>query len=358
MKFFYTSSLQHRLEIHHLAHHYSHLIDSTHRTRGDITMVFHFEGVKQDSNFAFFYDDNDVENSPVPLAKDVVGDLKLTPAQLKEWFAITQKTLPDLPGYFIVPRLHSSWGDYYRQGTARGWWNIEGEMVVYKPIEWVPSVARIKDYPKNSIITSIKKEEMEDVTTKLYAQVDLSLEITAGGNYMGMKAEAKTKAESSVSRDLIRKETSTIVQEGKVGDKPLVEVAVGLMLRVEEVYTHDLALWIDDRHAEDSMGWSGGPGWNDIHVADKLFRHVTGLQFSNISTTGEGHSSSLNIQALPVFNKDGSNPVQHLHLALSCAGWGDWYAYTQGRQGPSNTNSRKLMIYPRYSPATTLMSLA
>ncbi|KAH0421235.1 hypothetical protein CcaCcLH18_13555 [Colletotrichum camelliae] len=315
------------------------------------TVGFQFDRPVKDNNGAYYYNDGDVKVIRVPLSNECYGDLRMDHAQLKEWFGISNDNLPDLPACYISPRLDSTWEGYYKDGTNRGWWRVTGDIVAYKPIEWVPSVARIRDFPKNSIVTKIEKERVETTTTKLYAKAGFSLEISGGGNFMGMKAEAKATAETGVEFEREVKNVDKYTQEGKVGDEPLVEVAIGLMLRVEEVYTHNVNIWVDDRGKGDSMGWSGGPGWNDIWIPSRALSRVGGLQFSNIRMSGTGHSSGLYVQTLPVFNDKGE--LEDINLALSNKGWTDWYAYTVGKKGKSS--GRQLLAYPNYNPSTTLM---
>ncbi|EGU86517.1 hypothetical protein FOQG_12853 [Fusarium oxysporum f. sp. raphani 54005] len=312
-------------------------------------MSFTFNGVKKDGNGAYYYNDGDVESHRIPLSDQCYGDVRMSREQLEEWFGISNDTLPDLPAYYILPRLDSTWG-----GTAGGgWWNVTGDIVVYKPIEWVPSVARIRDFPKNSIVTNIEKERVETTTTKLYAKAEFALEVSAGGNYMGIKAEAKAKTETGVEFEKEVRNKDTYTQKGVVGDVALVEVAVGLMLRVEEIYTHNIKVWVDGREKGDSLGWHGGPSWNDIHIPSRSLSRVGGLQFSKITMTGGGHSAGLYVQTLPVF--DEKKELKDLHIALSNVGWTDWYAYVAGKKGRSS--GRQLLAYPNYRPSTTLMPL-
>ncbi|KAK2738855.1 hypothetical protein CKAH01_18736 [Colletotrichum kahawae] len=314
-------------------------------------MNFQFDSPAKDNDGAYYYKDGDVKVIRVPLSNDCYGDLRMDHDQLKEWFGISNDNLPDLPAYYISPRLDSTWEGYYKDGTNRGWWRVTGDIVAYKPIEWVPSIARIRDFPKNSIVTKIEKERVETTTTKLYAKAGFSLEISGKGNFMEMKAEAKATAETGVDFKREVKNVDKYTQEGKVGDEPLVEVAMGLMLRVEEVYTHHINVWVDDRAKGDSMGWSGGPGWDDIKILSRALTRVEGLQFSNIKMTGNGHYAGLYVQTLPVF--DGNGELKDINLALSNRGWAHWYAYTVGKKGKSS--GRHLLAYPKYSPSTTLM---
>ncbi|KAJ9425867.1 hypothetical protein QL093DRAFT_2575451 [Fusarium oxysporum] len=299
-------------------------------------MSFTFNGVKKDGNGAYYYNDGDVESHRIPLSDQCYGDVRMSREQLEECL-------------LHPARLDSTWG-----GTAGGgWWNVTGDIVVYKPIEWVPSVARIRDFPKNSIVTNIEKERVETTTTKLYAKAEFALEVSAGGNYMGIKAEAKAKTETGVEFEKEVRNKDTYTQKGVVGDVALVEVAVGLMLRVEEIYTHNIKVWVDGREKGDSLGWHGGPSWNDIHIPSRSLSRVGGLQFSKITMTGGGHSAGLYVQTLPVF--DENKELKDLHIALSNVGWTDWYAYVAGKKGRSS--GRQLLAYPNYRPSTTLMPL-
>lgn len=304
-------------------------------------MGFQFDGPAKDNNDAYYYNDGDVKVIRVPLSNECYGDLRMDHEQLQEWFGISNDNLPDLPAYYISPRLDSTSGD-----SSGGWWKVTGDIVAYKPIEWVPSVARIRDFPKNSLVTKIEKQRVEITNTKLYAKPGFALEISGGGNFMEMKAEAKATADTSVSF-----EREEYTQEGKAGDEPLVEVAVGLMLRVEEVYTHNINIWADGRGQVNSMSWSGGPGWDDIRIPSRALNRVGGLQFYNFSMSGTGHSSGLYVQTLPVFND--KKELEDIHLALSNKGWKDWYAYTVGQKGKSS--GRHLFAYPSYKPSTTIM---
>ncbi|KAJ0380841.1 hypothetical protein COL26b_000681 [Colletotrichum chrysophilum] len=244
-------------------------------------MGFQFDSPAKDNNDAYYYNDGDIKVIRVPLSNEFYGDLHMNHEQLQEWFGISNDNLPDLPAYYISPRLDR-----------------------------------------------------------------FALEISGGENFMEMKADAKATADASVSF-----EREEYTQEGKVGDEPLVEVAVGLMLRVEKVYTHNINIWADGRGQVNSMSWSGGPGWDDIRIPSRALRRVGGLQFYNFSMSGTGHSSGLYVQTLPVFND--KKELEDIHIALSNKGWKDWYAYTVGQKGKSS--GRHLFAYPSYKPSTTIM---
>jgi hypothetical protein len=224
-------------------------------------------------------------------------------------------------------------------------------MVVYRPIEWVPIISCTKTFPRNTITQEFKREKTTTTTSKLYGKVESELEISGGANYMGMKVEAKLRAEASVQASMESNDVDKIITQGKLGDKVVKEVWVGMLIRVEEVFNHNVRVWIDNRGKGDSLGWSGGPGWNEILVPSRTLARVEGLQFSKIAMSGTGFSSSLYVQALPVLDEKGE--FKDLHLALSNTGWQDWYAYVVG--GKSRPSGRELLAWPAWEYAATLM---
>ncbi|KAF5229660.1 hypothetical protein FAUST_10297 [Fusarium austroamericanum] len=312
-----------------------------------------FDGVKRKtSNGEYYYLDDDMPTVRVPISNSCHGDRPMKPEELNEWFGVREDNMPSLPGYFTIPDLHSKHGGKSgKEKSYADYYFIEGAMVVYRPIEWVPSVVRIKTIPKNNIITTIKKEEVVDTRAKLYARAELSIELSAGGSGLGMAATATATSEIGVDFEKNTTKTETWTQEGQVGTKALNELAVGMLLKVEEVYRHSINVWVDGRKKGDSMGWSGGPGWNQIHVPETSLRSVRKLQFYNMRTSGVGGTQHLYIQTLPIFDKE--KKLKDLHIALSNGGWEDWYAYVVGKKGESQ--GTKLLAYPGYQPSVTLM---
>ncbi|KAF4993381.1 hypothetical protein FGRMN_6531 [Fusarium graminum] len=267
-------------------------------------MPFKFGGVATDPSNNYYYDLNDVKTISVPLSTTCSGDIQMSHDKIKEFFGISESTLPKLPAYYISPRLNSTWGAYYSGNSGPGW---------------------IRDFPKDALETQIKSTRTETTTMKLYAGAEFALELSGGGSYMGMKAEAKAKTSTSVEWEKRIVNIDEIVKKGILGKEPLIELALGLMLRAEEAYTHTIDIWVDDQ------------GNNGLYI-----------------------------QALPVFEKANGNEnekdkkeqkeIKDLHIALSNVGWGDWYAYTTGKKG-KGLGGQQLVAYPNYCPSTTLMSL-
>ncbi|KAF0635461.1 hypothetical protein FPSE5266_01994 [Fusarium pseudograminearum] len=219
-------------------------------------MSYVFDGVKRKtSNGEYYYLDDDMPTVRVPISSNCHGDRPMKPEELNNVFGVREETMPSLPGYFTVPDLYHKWGGKYgRDKGSSDWYYIEGDMVVYRPIEWVPSVVRIKTIPKNELQTTITKEEVVDTTIKLYARADLSIELSAGGSGLGMAAKATATAEIGAEFETKSSKTDIRKQEGKLGGTAMNELAVGMLLKVEEVYRRSIYVWVDDRKKGDSMG--------------------------------------------------------------------------------------------------------
>ncbi|QPC76892.1 hypothetical protein HYE68_007644 [Fusarium pseudograminearum] len=311
-----------------------------------------FDGVKRKTHGEYYYLDDDMPTVRVPISSKCEGPRPMTPEELDEWFGVRERTMPSLPAYITIPHLYSKLGGKSgKEKQNAEYYFIEGHMVVYRPIEWVPSVMLIKTIPKNTIITTIKRKEVVDTKLTIYAGAKLSIELSAGASGMGMAATATATSEVGIDFEKNSTTKETWAQEGQVGTTALNELAMGMMLRVEEVYRRSINVWVDGRKKGDSMGWSGGPGWNQIHVPDKSLRSVQGLQFHNIRTPGGGSTQHLYIQTLPVFDKE--KKLKDLHIALSNSGWEDWYAYVVGEKGESQGTD--LLAYPGFRPSITLM---
>lgn len=171
-----------------------------------------------------------------------------------------------------------------------------------------------------------------------------------------MKVEAKAKVETTVTaqRDYVK--VSELKTEGKLGDRVVHEVWVSMLLEVEEVYSHNLTFWVDWVGNKHNIGWTGGPGWDDIWIANESLRYMDGLKFNPIQMSGSGHSDSIYLVTLPVFKGKGNDKeIDKLHIALSCSGWVDWYAYLTGEEGPSHRT--QLMAWPAYDVTPTLVAI-
>lgn len=336
-------------------------------------------GVKKSPSNAFYYDDNVVNMIEIPIAQ-CEGDYPLTEDELKHYFGVESSRMGKLPEYFIIPRLNSSiTGDIkksvsnvidlgslkerfflgaaagevppglsladfvgqcateYEQHTGKpapqNWyitgnkyWYITGEVVVYKPLAWVPIVRERVTIPKSHFETEYEKKKTTIQTSELYGKGEACFTMSIGGGWRGLKLELSSTV--SVEADY-RKSTEVkeeITQKGKIGDVVIKEVVMGMCLRMERVYENSVHLYLNDKGRDNSLIWRDCESSSQADPSELIY--VGPLQFHPISMTGTGHSSSLYLQTLPVFSAEKN--LLYLHLLLSCKGWTSWYTYNGG----------------------------
>jgi hypothetical protein len=71
-------------------------------------MGYTFPGIKRNDNGVYYYDENDIPEVHVPIAKEFKGNFKMTLKQLDDWFGVSP-TLQPLPKYLVLPDLDSTW---------------------------------------------------------------------------------------------------------------------------------------------------------------------------------------------------------------------------------------------------------
>jgi hypothetical protein len=285
-------------------------------------------GVKKSvGSQAFYYDDNDVNMIDVPVA-GCEGDYILSATELERYFGVEPARMGKLPEYIIIPRLDSTWNTSRSESTSRSWWDITGEVVAYRPLAWVPIVRENGIIPYNHFETEYEKSTTTIETSDIYGHFEASFSMTAGGSWKAVKAEVSisTKVEANYKKSSEVKEE--IKQKGKIGDVVIKEIILGMALRVQRVYERSVHLYLNDERKADSLTWSGPSSWNDLWIGSSSLRDVGFLKFQSMIMTGTGHTTSLLLQALPVFNAE--HHLDDLHLVLTCSGWTDWYVYNGG----------------------------
>ncbi|KAF9978893.1 hypothetical protein BGZ75_009889, partial [Mortierella antarctica] len=133
----------------------------------------------------FEYDQDDVAMINVPVA-DCRGDVLLTHDQLERYFGVEPVGDGQLPEYLITPRLHSFWNHNCPKGF---WWDITGEVIVYKPIAWVPFVRKISTIPYTEIPTWVTTMTTNIRVSELYGSYEASFKLGAGIGIEGLKME-------------------------------------------------------------------------------------------------------------------------------------------------------------------------
>lgn len=323
-------------------------------------MVYKFEKPDSDRYGAYHYKDDEFEMVSVPIAEKTQG-ISLTKEDLHMWFGIEEKTQPPLPAYLISQELKPGRGDQnYQFPTSVHWWRyITGDIVVYRPIEWVPIVSEVARFPKSKLSKELSRVTTTTTTSKIYGRATMSMEVSAGANFKGMMVEAKATAETEVEASLQKEEIEKLIESGKLGDETIFEVAVGMLLKVEEVCKYSFPL--EDLWAEDTitttippawplvarsgnLHWGGSQTWGELLIPPSNFDDVKGFQFQ---------SGSLWTQVLPLLNE--KHEIKDMHIALSNSGWVNWYAYLNGEIHESH--DRKTMPWIAWKPLSTFMTI-
>ncbi|KAF9980943.1 hypothetical protein BGZ65_004495 [Modicella reniformis] len=283
-------------------------------------------GVKKtDRSKAFYYDERDVNMISVPICQ-CEGDYILSPDELRRYFGVEPSRMGKLPEYLIVPRLNSTWNAERSKSTSK-WWDITGEVVAYKPLEWVP-IVREKSIPYNHFEAEYQNKTTTIQTSEIYGRFEPSFTMSIGSSWKSIKTEISTTTE---------------------------KLTMGMCLRVKRVYEHSIHLFLNDEETGSSLTWYGPESWSELHIASNAaLRDVEALQFHPINMTGGGHSHSLFLQALPVF--DAEKKLTDLHLILSCKGWSDWYVYNSGTRTTDSGRVETLPMPDNKKPLVTFVA--
>jgi len=315
-------------------------------------MVYTFQGVKNAASGAYYYDEHDFQRVKVPLA-DCQGDYILSKDELKRYFGLDAERLGPIPEYLIAPRLNSTRNGSRSNTTGRSWWDITGEVVAYKPIAWVPIVRERSTIPLSHFEVEFEKKSTTIQTSELYGKAETTFTMSVGVSYKGVKVELSTTTHVEAHYSTSAEVKEEITRKDKVGF--VKELIMGLGLRVQRVFERNVALYLDDKARGDSLTWRGPESWNDVHIPASALRDVDFLQFHPIHMTGTGHSSSLWLQVLPSF--DSLQRLTDLNIAVSCAGWTDWYAYIGGTKTVNSGRTETLPVPNNKKPQVTFIAV-
>jgi hypothetical protein len=194
-------------------------------------------------------------------------------------------------------------------------------------------------------------KESETQQTELRAGASASLSISANASYFGIQVAAEAKIEGGVKTKKDTSRIKEVIEHGKIpAGTPCYEVMVGMILRMKRVRTFHLrtddAYWTTYKNSKLIWGYNESWSWDSVHVKDyELGREeIKALQF---------HFESTYVQALPVL-KD--QKLTGMHIAFSCEGWVDWYAYTRA-EDKLEPGQIRLQAYPAWEPMSTLLIL-
>ncbi|KAF9995534.1 hypothetical protein BGZ65_008823 [Modicella reniformis] len=220
-------------------------------------------------------------------------------AQVLLWLEfLSSADAPQIPSNtLIAPRQKSTWNDIRFQLTARSWWDIAGQVVVYEPLCWVPIVREKITIPCSQLRTrrtTIQIEELYGLQTTLHLvhQHDPSPTTSAEINW-----EASTKLH----------EKSTQIGKLPSSSSWAYLCACGAPLSVPFI-----TCYLNDEGKSDSFTWNGIEKWEDILVDLNDLNEVQPLA---IFMTGTGYSGSLYLQILPAFNE--RKDLEDIHLVTA-----------------------------------------
>ncbi|KAL4745511.1 hypothetical protein BDW72DRAFT_53443 [Aspergillus terricola var. indicus] len=318
-------------------------------------MVYEFAGVNRRADGTYYYDEDSIPQVEIPMADRSEGTYRLDKKTIDEWFGFT-KNMPKLPKFMIFNDLRYGQTHSELRGTDITYWHyVSGGFGVYEPVEWVPTVDLIRSIPRSAIPGKFTKKTVKTTKTRLYGSVGSLFTASASATYAAMKVDAQVEVKGEASSELDTSATETLLQEGRVGDKPVVEIMLGMNIRVRQVYywrfndEYDLWYrywtktgWDMQPKFEYETSWRSGPGWNTIHVPDSQLRRVDKLV----------HHGGIYYQLLPVL-KNGQ--LDGLHVAISQPGWQDWYAFTNGT-GTPEVLGPETKAWEAIQPVATLLA--
>lgn len=215
-------------------------------------------------------------------------------------------------------------------------------------------VTELSRNPKSRFKTESFQETTTITRKDIYGHVGTIFQLSADPNYMGMKVEATIDANARAELRKSKENIKKIRQTGELGDKPVSEVVLGMLIRVEEVYSHSIRLEMDNRGTSKSLHWTAEQDWSQVEVPHQHLSEVKGLQFPPVvPMSGDSQVTKLWIQTLPVLDKH--HEICDLHIAVSSTGWSNWYAYTEAHRGTSK--GREIVAWPAHQPAMAFIEV-
>ncbi|KAI9376095.1 hypothetical protein BJX61DRAFT_539109 [Aspergillus egyptiacus] len=310
-----------------------------------------FKGIKWDNHKQqYYYDDNDADRVRVPINyEDARGNFSLDKSKLDKWFSLDKHANRNLPKYIIKNELE--YGPQHGGGSD-AYWYLNGPIAVYEPVEWVPSVHLIKQFPGSMLEKEMSIKESEVQQTELWAAASGSLSISASASYMGIQAAAETKIEGGVKTSKDTTRIREVIEHGKIpAETPCFEVMVGILLKMRKVRSFylrkDDVYW--SRYDNKRLSWAFGDNswsWSDVRVLDYALQRpeVKALQF---------HFDSTYVQTLPVLDQ---KKLTGMHIAFSCHTWTNWYAY-RFLEEVHEQDRTVLQAFPALEPMSTIAEL-
>jgi hypothetical protein len=263
------------------------------------------------------FDDSKVGTIKVPMIASNGYDL--SPTELKKIFGIDAARFGSLPKRIVVPVLEGSW--YTEQ-----WYSVTGWLYILEPSAWVPQVS----HGRTEAVSKFKKEFTKEVKslseTKFNASASASLEIEAGGSYMGITASLKSSNEIKFEVSKSTTVDETLKEFGEVGDVPVHELFVYPNLRCKVVKKQRIDYTINDSSKE--LKWTPDSYregyWDERWVGDSNLGSLKKLAWNPVPMSGNGLASKAYILATP---QNAANGDVEITTVMSRQGWKDWYHY-------------------------------
>ncbi|KXG48986.1 uncharacterized protein PGRI_028560 [Penicillium griseofulvum] len=317
------------------------------------------------------YEPSDFPMHSLPMAEHSEG-IRLDQKVLAD-IGIKKEYLPDVPQFILHPNMdHTkkkapfrSVFPYIHEHEPK--W-INGDIVVYRPIRWVPYVMLIQFYPKSELTTTIKVQTTNVLEKELYGKASFSVEASAALSYKDMALGFKATGEGHVTVTRNIKELKDLTEEGSF-KYAVNELGIGMMMEVEEVARYEFRnddIWEDFYEEEGvpdgtELHWGGDETWEKIHIRSNELNLVKQLQVVD---------GDLYIQMLPLPSDD-KREIADMYVALSfkyketwrrnvtgCKkAWEDWYAYIHGTFHSKVSKQNTYLAWPAWKPISTFRAV-
>lgn len=263
------------------------------------------------------FDDSKVGMIKVPMLES--SGYHLNPDELQAIFGIDGSRFGALPKRIAVPVLDGRW---YKEN----WYSVTGWIYVLEPVAWIPQVS----HGRTVAASKFKKEYTKEVTTlsemKFNASASASLEIAAGGSYMGMTASVKSSNEIKFEVSKSTTVDEKVKESGEVGDVPVLELFVYPTLKCKVIKKQRIDYTINNSSQE--LKWTSDSYrtgyWDERWIGDSNLGPLKKLAWHPVPMSGDGLADKAYIIAVP---QNAAHGDIDFTTIMTREGWKDWYHY-------------------------------
>ncbi|KAJ2915979.1 hypothetical protein MD484_g4438, partial [Candolleomyces efflorescens] len=229
---------------------------------------------------------------------------QLSPEELRQIFEIDSNRFGELPGRIVIPVLE---GHFVSPGWTSFTVEVTGYLYLVEPATWIPQVFRGDTIPASTFKTTYTKEVKTVEETKFTATTSASVNISAGGSYLGITVDAKASSTIDLKFEKTRTSEETRKTEGTTG-KAVVELMVYPILQCKVLKKQRINYTMERR------------------VADgRLTAAVRRLAYHPVPMSGDTSSAGDTwILPVPQVTSDGGVEITTL---ISRNNWSDWFHY-------------------------------